>query len=187
VRLFLAINLPPEVRCALFDATASLRELAPGLAWVSEPMLHLTLKFLGDRSPETAVMVQDAMCDVARRHEEVEMTVGGIGAFPTFRRPRVIWIGARHDPRLELVHHDVELRCADLGFELDGRAFRPHVTLARVRERIPDDLLGSLTRATKRVAFEADVPVRSIDLMQSQASPAARGYAVLGSAPLRSR
>jgi 2'-5' RNA ligase len=93
------------------------------------------------------------------------------------------------DPRLELLHHDVELACEALGFELEGRAFRPHLTLARVKDRTDVEELRRLSRAGKQVDFEADDAVRSIDLMQSNPdrASAASGsrYVRLHAAPLR--
>ena len=65
------------------------------------------------------------------------MVLQGIGAFPNFRRARVVWIGVEQEPRLELLHHDLELACEQEGFEVEGRPFRPHITLARVRVPLP--------------------------------------------------
>ena len=59
------------------------------------------------------------------------MQLAGFGAFPNFQRARVVWTGVQHESRLELLHHDVEVASGEEGFELPGRAFRPHVTVAR--------------------------------------------------------
>jgi 2'-5' RNA ligase len=71
--------------------------------------------------------------------------------------------------------------------ELDGRAFRPHLTLARVKGRDRTDVedLRRLSRASKKVDFEEDSAVQSIDLMKSTLGAAAK-YECLHSAPLRS-
>jgi 2'-5' RNA ligase len=114
------------------------------------------------------------------------MRLGGVGAFPNFRRARVVWMGVEHEARLELLHHDVEVACEALGFELEGRAFRPHLTLARVRDRTDVEELRALSRASKRIAFEEESPVESVDLMQSHLGAAAR-YERLHTAPLRRR
>ena len=189
MRLFLAINLEPEMRRSVIDATVSLRDAAPSIAWVDESRLHLTLKFLGEQ-PESAVApMRDAMTQVASKHRAFRMRVAEIGAFPNFRRARVVWMGVDRDPRLELLHHDVELACEALGYELEGRAFRPHLTLARVKDRTGVEELRQLSRAGKKVAFEAEGAVRSIDLMQSNADRASAGagsrYLRLHAAPLR--
>jgi 2'-5' RNA ligase len=184
VRLFLAINLEPGVRHAIVDATAPLRTAAPTLSWVDETRLHLTLKFLGEQSDEIVPGLGASLSDAARRHRQFTMHLGEIGAFPNFRRARVVWMGIRHDPRLELLHHDVELACEAHGLEIDGRAFRPHLTLARVKDRTKVEELRQLSRASKKVDFEEESAVQSIDLMESTLGRAAK-YECIHAASLR--
>lgn len=185
VRLFLAINLDPSVRREIVDATSGLRDAAPTLSWIDADRVHLTLKFLGDQAPEIADRLSTTVSEVARRHRTFAMQLRGIGAFPNFRRARVVWMGVEHEPRLELLHHDIEVACEALGFELEGRAFRPHLTLARVGERTEETELRRLARASKRVGFETDVTVTSIDVMQSRLHPNGSRYERLHAAPLR--
>jgi RNA 2',3'-cyclic 3'-phosphodiesterase len=184
VRLFLAINLEPGVRHAIVDATAPLRTAAPTLSWVDEARLHLTLKFLGEQSEDIVLALGASLSDVARRHRQFTIQLGEIGAFPNFRRARVVWMGIQRDPRLELLHHDVELACETHGLELDGRAFRPHLTLARVKDRTEVEELRQLSRASKKVDFEEESAVQSIDLMKSTLGRAAQ-YECLHAASLR--
>ncbi|HTE45659.1 MAG TPA: RNA 2',3'-cyclic phosphodiesterase [Gemmatimonadaceae bacterium] len=186
MRLFLAINLPADVRSEITAATAALRDCAPELGWVREAKLHLTLKFLGEQPPERAGEIQAAIASVAGRHRELNMELGGIGAFPNFRRPRVVWLGVGQDPRLELLHHDVETAGERIGFEVDGRPFRPHLTLGRVIHALPAEQLRGFVREGKRTDYTADVVVQSIDLMRSERSSAGSTYTTLFSAALRS-
>lgn len=186
-RLFLAINLEPSVRRAILDATAALRAAAPTLSWADESRLHLTLKFLGEQPDEVVPRIGDALGQVADRHKEFSIRVSEVGAFPNFRRARVVWMGIERDPRLELLHHDVEVACEALGFGLEGRAFRPHLTLARVKARTEEDELRALSRASKKVDFEKETGVESIDLMQSNRDRAGARYERLHAAPLRRR
>jgi len=167
VRLFLAINLEPTIRRAIIDATSALRDAAPTLSWVGEARLHLTLKFLGEESESIVGPLSQSIDRVAQRHRTFPMQLGEIGAFPNFRRARVVWMGIEREPRLELLHHDVELACEQHAFELEGRAFRPHLTLARVRDRTDVEELRMLSRASKQVEFGGESMVRSVDLMQS--------------------
>jgi len=186
VRLFLAINLPPDVRRELAAATADLRACAPEVAWVREPLLHLTLKFLDEQPDDLLRELQNAIVPVAGSHRELLMSIRGIGAFPNFRRARVVWIGVAQDPRLELLHHDVELACERLGFELEGRPFRPHVTLGRIKSPLPEARLRELSRAAKQTDYRSDFIVRSVDLMQSNLGPGGPGYTMINRAALRS-
>jgi RNA 2',3'-cyclic 3'-phosphodiesterase len=184
VRLFLAINLEPHVRRSVVDATSALRAIAPTLSWVDESRLHLTLKFLGEQPEELVPALRGEMDAVAGRHRSFAMLVGEVGAFPNFRRARVVWMGIDRDPRLELLHHDVEVACEKHGLEIDGRAFRPHLTLARVKDRTDVAELRSLSRASKTVDFQEESVVHSIDLMKSNLGAAAR-YERLHAAALR--
>jgi 2'-5' RNA ligase len=186
VRLFLAINLPVETRREIARACAPLRESAPELSWVREPLVHLTLKFLGEQPAERLEEIQGAVAGVAARHRELLMVLGGFGAFPNFRRARVVWLGVAQEPRLELLHHDIEMACGQLGVETEARPFRPHLTLARVKSQQPEERMRVLARAAKKAQYTADVIVRAIDVMQSELTPTGPAYTTLVSAALRS-
>ena len=185
MRLFLAINVPAECRQAIHGATEPLRRAAPTVAWVQEPLLHLTLKFLGEQPDDRVGDIRGTLGAVAARHADLVMELEGIGAFPNFRRPRTVWMGVTPQPRLELLHHDIELAFGALGFEIEGRPFRPHLTLGRVKQP-QDPALRELSRASTRIDFHEEVPVRSVDLMMSDLLPAGPRYAVLATAALRS-
>jgi 2'-5' RNA ligase len=186
VRLFLAINLEPDVRRAIVDATASLRAAAPTLGWIDESRLHLTLKFLGECPADVVQPLTESVSRVAQRHRPFEMHLANVGAFPNFRRARVVWMGIEREPRLELLHHDIELACETLGFELDGRAFRPHLTLARVKERTGIEELRRLARESKGVDFDREADVASVDVMKSDMTVTPSRYERLHAVTLRS-
>jgi 2'-5' RNA ligase len=186
VRLFLAINLTPQVRREVSAATAVLRQCAPRASWVDEPLLHLTLKFLGEQPDDRVDDIQAAVARVAGRHRELVMALGGIGAFPNFRRVRVVWMGIAQEARLELLHHDVEVEYEKMGIEVEGRPFRPHLTLARVKQSLTDDEVKALSRAARETDYRTDFIVRSVDLMRSDQTAAGPAYTTLVSAALRS-
>jgi 2'-5' RNA ligase len=184
LRLFLAINLSLDVRRNACVAVAPLREIAPHLAWVAEPRLHLTLKFLGEQPEDRVPQIRDALAAIAAQHRELAMSLGGISAFPNFRRARVLWMSVAPEPRLELLHHEVELSCESLGFEIDGRPYRPHVTLARMKQPLAEEAARLLSRAAKRTNFHAEFTIRSVDLMLSHQSGGGPAYTSLASAAL---
>jgi 2'-5' RNA ligase len=167
MRLFFAIELEPAVADALHHAIEPLRVLEPELAWVATPKLHLTMKFLGEVDDAAAATLIAAADSIAGRHRHFDMTLGGVGAFPNFRRARVVWMGIENEPKLEWLHHDLEVACADVGYELEGRAFRPHITLARVRAPLPIERVRALARAARRVAFAGAADVTRLTLFES--------------------
>lgn len=187
MRLFLAINLDAGVRQAIAAATAPLRDTAPAFNWVDESRLHLTLKFLGEQPEGMVDRLAGMLDDVADSHRRFTMHMRHVGAFPNFRRARVVWMGIEQDPRLELLHHDVEVACEALGFELEGRAFRPHLTLARVGHRVAEESVRNLWKASKRVDFEEEGDVESIDLMKSEPGAGGSRYERLHAAALKVR
>ncbi len=182
MRLFLAINLPPAMRRALVEATGPMHTLAPDVRWISEAKLHLTMKFLGEVDASRLDEIGATVGAVAARHAATDVTVSGLGAFPNSRRPRVLWIGAERSSRLELLAHDLEQACETLGFEAEGRAFRPHITLGRIRDRLGVEQARALARAGRRIGFEDTLLVSSIDLMCSV--PGGRSYDLMSSASL---
>jgi RNA 2',3'-cyclic 3'-phosphodiesterase len=184
VRLFLALDLDASAKAAIAASTAELRTLAPEFSWTAEPKLHLTLRFLGEQPDSVPRTLGAAMSAVAAMHRPFAMRLRGVGAFPNFRRARVVWMGVEAEPRLELLHHDVELACEALGFGLEGRPFRPHVTLARVREAPDEEVMRPFARAARRLDFDAEVMVEQIDLMQSKPTPRGNVYESLHAARL---
>ena len=187
MRLFFAIELGDQLLDLLDETTASLQAEAPELAWVAREKRHLTLKFLGDVDEAVIPKLTAAADRAARRHDRLEMSVRDVGAFPNFRRARVVWIGVEQEPRLELLHHDLEQACEQEGFEVEGRAFRPHITLARVRAPLPVERMRGLARAARSVRVRATVSVEWITLFESTFAPSGARYRRVHAAPLGGR
>jgi 2'-5' RNA ligase len=185
VRLFLAINLPPSERRAIRDATSPMRDAASGVSWVTEDRLHLTLKFLGEQPEQAIEPLRQALLDVAARAPATRLELAGLGAFPNLRDPRVVWLGVGRDPKLELLHHDIESACAELGHEVEGRAFRPHITLGRVRGRLSGQAARALSDAARGVEYSGAVDTTSFEVMSSRLTPSGPNYSVVATFPLR--
>lgn len=184
MRLFFAIELDAGVAGALDLAVSPLREREPGISWSPPEKWHLTMKFVGEGDEGAAARLAAAADRVAALHSRFEMSIGGLGAFPNFRRARVVWVGVRADARLELLHHDLEVHCGAEGFEVEGRAFRPHITIARLRAPLGLDRARPLARAARDVAFTATQEVAGVTLFESTLAPAGAGYRRVHAAPM---
>jgi len=185
VRLFLAINPDAEVKTRIDEAMEPLRGAAPALRWVAADRLHLTVKFFGEQPNSIVSALSRAVDSAVARHGDAPLALGGVGAFPNFRRARVVWLGVEPHPRLELLHHDIEQACAALGFEPDGRPFRPHLTVARVPEGTTGETLRALSRVARAATFAETVDVESVDLMASESTSAGPRYRLLHVSALR--
>ncbi len=167
MRLFVALNLPPALRQALWEATAPLRERAAAVKWVPPEGIHLTLKFLGDATDERAPELTAALARAASGARALTLALGGFGVFPDFRRPRIVWVGIAPDPALEILQHRVEQEFAPLGFPTEGRPFRPHATLGRAARNAGPRDFGGLEAALAALTFADTALVAAVDLMDS--------------------
>ncbi|MFH0729946.1 MAG: RNA 2',3'-cyclic phosphodiesterase [Pseudomonadota bacterium] len=148
LRAFIAIELPPPVLLATGDAQKKLKAAGLRLKWVRPENLHLTLRFLGDiaqsRIPEIVAAIRSASKEVI----PFALNAGGIGVFPNFRAPRVIWMGIDGDlDTLGGICQRLEEKLTPLGFPPEGRPFTGHLTLGRVAERINIPLLQNAVSA----------------------------------------
>lgn len=184
MRTFLALNLPPATRDALYDRTSAVRVAAPAASWVARDNLHLTLQFLGDVDDERAAAVGAILHEIASSHRRVVLDIGGAGAFPNLRRARIVWMGVAPDPRLELLQHDLERGCESLGFPVEGRAFRPHITMGRIRGELPVVERSALVTALGECTFRERITVGTVDLMESALARGGSRYTVVAAAAL---
>ena len=181
MRLFIALNLPDQVRQVLWSTVAPLRDLGVPVKWMRPEGIHLTLKFLGEvpeeREPDLRAALERAAAGPGGARP-LALAIGGFGVFPNSRRPAVVWVGVAPDPALELLQHRLEQEFATLGFPKEARAFRPHLTLGRAtRSARPGDFRG-LEEALAGLRFEETVLVPSVDLMQSTLQPGGSVYHV---------
>lgn len=184
MRLFVALNFPPELRDRLWSATEDLRAVDAPVRWVGRERLHLTLKFIGDVEDARETALADALERATEGHEPFPMRMRGAGAFPSEDRPRVLWIGVERSPALAALQSDVEASLAAAGVEPEERDFHPHVTLGRVRRRVGRDALRALAEATRGVAAGAEHEVAELHLMRSEQGPGGARYTVRSAHPL---
>ena len=161
-----------------------MREAASEAGWVSENNLHLSIKFFGEQPDTAPLRITDLLTPVGAAHAPFDLRLGGLGAFPNLRAPRVVWMGVQQDPRLELMHHDVEAACAASGFPLDARAFRPHITIARVRGAIPLAKARALALAARAVVYKGVQQVSALSLIESTLGADGPRYTTVASIPL---
>lgn len=184
MRLFLALNLPKKERQRIERAARPLREQELPVRWVGLENFHVTLKFLGDVRPEKVDSIQEIMDKVASTTVPFAASVEGFGAFPTIRKPAVLWAGVEATPELRCLKQDLEWALAGLGFEKETRAFHPHLTLGRASARGGAGAFRGLDDLTASLDVESHFTVRTVDLMRSQSGKDGPRYTVLHKARL---
>ena len=127
-RLFIAIDLPPEIKESLLAIGGGV----PGARWLTAEQLHLTLKFVGEVDGGVFQDVINALGEVAS--EPFELTLKGVGHFPPRREPEVLWVGVAKNERLVQLRNRIESALARIGLARETRKFAPHVAIARLRD-----------------------------------------------------
>jgi 2'-5' RNA ligase len=137
-RTFIAIEIPGDLRTRITQHIARLRSEYPDVraSWTRTENLHLTLKFLGNVSLDRIGGITTATEAAARSATEFKVSIGGVGIFPPAGRPNVLWIGiADASGRLSDLYDALEDHCAETGFPREARAYHPHLTIARLRNK----------------------------------------------------
>ncbi|MCX7599664.1 MAG: RNA 2',3'-cyclic phosphodiesterase [Armatimonadetes bacterium] len=180
-RLFFALEFPADIRQRAFDLGRQISRVLPQvIKWVELENLHITLKFLGEVSAERVGEVTQVGRKVAEVGKPAELVLRGAGAFPSLRNPRVLWVGVSGDVDvLGQVADGLEELSAQAGLAApEGRPFKPHLTIGRVRRgaRIPD---LSRTFAELAEAEVGRVTVEEFVLMRSHLSRHGPTYEVV--------
>ncbi len=186
MRLFVALEVPPEVRRELDRRSRDLRAGLPKARWVRPEAMHLTLAFLGETDGERLPGLFEELAAAFRPGAAMELRVAGFGAFPPRGRVRVLWAGVETAGDLAGRQRrvvDAVGRALGAPLEEAGRPYHPHLTLARCRPPWPRPALRRLADA---LGSAAALPFAVADgaLIESHLSPAGAHYEVLRRFPL---
>jgi len=184
MRVFVALNLPKKERQRIHRAARRLRDEELPVRWVDPDAFHLTLKFLGDVRPDQVPSIEEALARVAGATAPFDMAMGGFGAFPTIRKPRVLWMGVQASPELRCLKQDVEWGLSECGFPAETRAFHPHLTIGRAHASHTAGAFRGLDEIVAEMEFAGTAGVRTIELMRSHVSREGAKYSVLSSLKL---
>jgi 2'-5' RNA ligase len=179
-RVFLAVNISSENAHIVAERQTALgRSIPAGLFRFGDAeQAHVTLRFLGQRTDDEQASIARASTEVAARIAPFTLAFGGLGFFPDARRPHTFWMGVA-EGRAELARlaSDLETALAVAGFAPEGRPYVPHLTLARVKGRLPAGLAKRLLQAGAEPTSPQKVD--SFALMESRATPRGVRYVPL--------
>lgn len=133
-RLFLAIDLPGEIKTSIRGAVQELEGIGARVVWTRLENLHLTLKFLGNTSVEQLDKVKSLLDDVAEQSPSFKVTLKGLGGFPNEKKPRIVWMGVdQGENELKRLFYLMEQAVVPIGFKEEKNEFLPHLTLGRIK------------------------------------------------------
>jgi 2'-5' RNA ligase len=180
IRTFAAIELSQpvceRVRRYIEQLKSAVSEC--NASWSRVENIHLTVKFFGDIEQTKVERISTAASRTVNTSRPFEIRVTGTGSFPSLSQPRVLWIGIE-DPKQQLANLQsrFEDECAAEGFAKEERAFRPHLTIARIRK--PEGA-RRLAEVNKELGFEPmPLVVNELVMFRSELSSQGSKYSIL--------
>ncbi|MBB5711908.1 RNA 2',3'-cyclic phosphodiesterase [Sphingomonas xinjiangensis] len=175
-RLFVALRPPPAIRALLLDLMGGV----PGARWQSDEQLHVTLRFIGAVERPVA---EDIATALASLHAALlEVSLSGVGQFDTRGRAHTLWAGLTPHGALADLHRKVDQALVRCGVPPERRAYRPHITLARMKPgaALTDDFLR-----THAALSSAPFALDHLILFESHLGRDAASYEAVERYPLR--
>lgn len=132
-RTFIAIKVP--LNESLKDMLTTLKSTfkSSKINWIKDDSCHITLHFLGNTSPEQIEMVKKIITEIAIKHPASDILIEGMGTFKHNGQPSVIWAGLKNCENMVALQADMAIKLRQAGFTLEERAFKPHLTLGRIK------------------------------------------------------
>ena len=175
-RGFIAVDVPGG---PVLDALArDLRTASSSLKVVGTDQVHLTVKFLGDTEEGLVPEIVTAIREATASLRPFRIRVRGTGAFPSLGRMNVIWVGVDGAEPIARVADSLEASLERLGFPRERRAWKAHVTLARVKGRLDLDRVRGILEAHATGDFGAHT-VDAVHLKKSVLTPQGARYSVV--------
>jgi 2'-5' RNA ligase len=186
IRSFLAFDIENEtVQKRLAAAQKLLAQTGADLKLVEPQNIHMTIRFLGDITPNMAEKIFEEMKKV--QFAPFDAKISGLGVFPDLRYPRVVWAGITEGAdQLKSVFSQVEPRLRSLGFTPDSKGFSPHLTIARVKSGKNKAQLAEFV--TKNASYDfGTVKAECLRLKKSDLTPRGPIYSTLKEFCLRQK
>lgn len=184
LRAFIAVELGDEAASVVRALQRQMADAVPrgAVRWAKPDQLHLTLQFLGNVANDRVEALKGSLAAAMAGTPAFTLRLDRVGAFPSLRAPRVIWVGLTGDvPALAALQSRVAGAIRDFGDHTETRDFHPHLTLGRVNRRDPWE-----ARVLETVIASQPPPppaawrVDEVRLFRSALQPSGAVYSVLG-------
>ncbi|MGA1871313.1 MAG: RNA 2',3'-cyclic phosphodiesterase [bacterium] len=186
IRSFIAILLPENIKLNLDELSQKLKNnldsTSTKISWIRSESIHLTLKFLGTIDPAQVKPILQKLNDIACTTQPFSITMEGLGVFPNFSHPRVLWVGIKEGAK-EICHlqRRVEEKMKEVGFTIEKKEFNAHCTLGRIKSIQSRGVIARAFHAIENQKIGV-MEVNKINLMKSTLLASGAVYEQLGSA-----
>lgn len=191
IRAFIAINISPEIAQKLSVISEELQASLRGVPvrWVPVENIHLTLKFLGDVSESNLDLLKEMIESETARHAPFDISAGELGAFPSIRRPRVLWVNVQAPAELVALQRAIDNETARLGYDRENRPFSPHLTLGRVSRNANSSDAHRISEVLEgyKLSYIGAARIREVVLYRSDLYPTGAVYTAIFTGRLAAR
>lgn len=174
MRLFIALDIPADIRARLTEYMERARALAPEARWARVEGLHVTLKFIGHVDDARVDQIKAALKSI--KIAPFEVNLAGVGFFPNPNAARVFWAGVDGGDHLPRLASTIDAALEKLGFECEIKPYHPHLTLARTSSRPLRELRPLVTDSPPQFGT---MTAREFFLYQSQPQKGGSKYTKL--------
>ena len=180
IRIFIALELPEEVKKEIKEIQRRLVIKDAKIRWVSKENTHLTLKFLGSVEGSLMPDIYESIEKSSKSFHSFQLNLSGAGLFPERGRPKIIWAGiGGQTSDLESLAEECDSAIHQIGFKKENRKFRPHVTIGRIKR-----LSGAEDLSRRLDDLEVD-PVKfkaaKVNIIKSDLTSSGAVYTILNS------
>lgn len=181
LRTFIAVEVGPLDEILKFEQ--DIRNSGAVVKLVEPENIHITLKFLGNTDEELVEEIVEIMRECSSGIKPFKLKLKGAGVFPNLNYIKILWIGLQNYETLEIIAKNLDAKLNRLGFKSESRAFRPHVTVGRVKSRKNKSALKDLILNNKDRDF-GELNVNSVLLKKSVLDSKGPTYYTLDTAEL---
>ncbi len=179
MRIFIAINLPQNVKANIYSQTKNWRGLSLPIKWVEQENIHLTIKFCHELEPAQIKQLRDKIKPAVKEFPIFSVQIKTADYLP-LQHPRIIYLSVVADELNKLANKIINLSNQLDFLEAEQRRWLPHITLGRIKGSVPSSFLQQV----KTFEFDCQFEVRSIDIMSSRLTPTGPIYHIEESIPL---
>ena len=178
IRTFIALETPEADRKLLSSIQSQLQEGSSDVKWESEDKFHTTVKFLGDTDENRIHRLSNSMKSVLAAFHPFSLTYDSVGFFPNWQSPKVVWVGSTEPvPIISQIKTKLDKELAQMGFEIEKRAYHPHITMGRIKGE--NGIEHLLSRAENLTFEPITMQINEFVLMKSILRPEGSQYFML--------
>lgn len=183
IRTFIAFELSEALKKCCLEMAAQGQGLGDGIRWTGAEQLHLSAKFLGDTAQKLVPRIEQMLSEIAEITPAITLSFSQLGCFPLKGAPAIFWLGSDNTPTsLAQFIFELEARSVKLGFRREEREYRPHITLARIKGRLPSMSREKLLQLEYAAQEER---LQSVTLFRSHLTAQGARYEILARLPFK--